>query len=76
MSAIGRKSLSQVTGVVLAKGVMWGSFHAVGKVPDNNERLKMVVTGSAISRANSFRMRFGIASGPQALKGLRPQMYE
>ena len=41
--AIGRKSLSQVTGMVLGKGVMWKTLHAVGKVPDDSEWLKMVV---------------------------------
>ena len=51
-------------------GDIQASLHADGKSPDDNDLLKIVVTGSESSHANSFRILFGIASGPQALKGL------
>ena len=68
--ATARRSLSQVTGDAFDIGDIRASLHAEGKSSDNNDRLKMVVTGSESSDANIFRIRFGIASGPQALKGL------
>ena len=44
--------------------------HAKGKSPDDNDQFKITVTGSKSSDAKSYRIRFGIASGPQALIGL------
>ena len=59
-----------MTGDAFGIGDIWASLHAEGKSPDDNDRLKIVVTGSESSDANNFRIRFGIASEPQALKGL------
>ena len=75
--ATGRRSLSQVISDAFGIGDIhvWASLHAEGKSPDDNDWLKIVVTGSENSDANSFRIRFGIASGPQALKGLSPSSF-
>ena len=43
--ATGRRSLSQVTGAAFGIGDIWASLHAEGKSPDNNDLLKIVVTG-------------------------------
>lgn len=61
----GGRSLSQATGEVLDIGDIWTSLYAEGKSVDDNDWLKIVVTGSESSNAKSFR----IASGPQTLKG-------
>ena len=70
VKAIGLKSPLPAMGVTLGTGVVLESFHAVGKVPADKEVLNITVMGSANSGAYSFQMRVGIASGPEALKGL------
>ena len=53
-------------GVALGTGAMLASFHCVGKIPDDSERLKMLVTVSASSGENSFRTRAGTPSGARS----------
>lgn len=65
-----RRSLSQATGDTFGIGDICASLYAKGKSPDDNDQLKITVTGSESSDAKSFRIRFGIALGPQALIGL------
>ena len=72
--AIGLKSAAPVMGVVLGTGVMLASFHCIGNIPDDSGRLKMLVTGSARSGANSFRRRAGTPSGPGDLKVHKPNI--
>ena len=55
--AIGLRSPSPVTGLTFGTGVRWESF----------QQLKIAVTGSTSSGANSLRRRAGIPSGPEAL---------
>ena len=67
VKVIGRKSPSPVTGLTFGTGVRWESFHRSGNTPDDTERLKITVTGSASSGANFLRRRPGMPSGPEAL---------
>ena len=67
VKAIGLKSPSTVTGLTFGTGVKRESFYRSGNTPDDTERLKIAVTGSASSSANSLRRRVGISSGPEAL---------
>ena len=49
---------------------MFESIQIAGtKIPEARDELKIVVTGSANSWANSFKIRHGTLSGPWALKG-------
>jgi hypothetical protein len=45
----------------------FASFQIFGTVLEESDLLKMVAIGSARIKANSFRIRFGISSGPVAL---------
>ena len=40
------------------------SFQIVGTTPDRRDAFKIVVSGSANSKANSFKLRSGKLSGP------------
>ena len=43
-------------------------FHHSGNTPDDTERLKITVTGSASSGANFLGRCVGMPSGPEALR--------
>ena len=45
----------------------FASFQIFGTVLEESDLLKMVAIGSARIKANSFRIRFGISSGPVAV---------
>ena len=45
----------------------FASFQIFGTTLEESDLLKMMAIGSARIKANSFRIRFGILSGPVAL---------
>jgi hypothetical protein len=47
--------------------MMFASFQIFGTTLEESDLLKMMAIGSARIKANSFRIRFGILSGPVAL---------
>ena len=56
--------LTDISGLVVGKGIMLADFHAVGSTPSRNEQLNILVSGAARELACSFNTHAGMLSWP------------